>query len=152
VSSTSARNWATPGDPVDIAQFNFTGDDYVLVLLGTNDGAARPVINFMADLGTIAGKIVADGAVPVFGMFPLWTNAGLPGVTGVTPASPSQVQRLRHAILKFCVTNEYPVALVESAFGDSNRWLGDNIHPVEEGMAPIARAFAQALARHRSPR
>ncbi|MFU8945407.1 SGNH/GDSL hydrolase family protein [Mycetocola zhadangensis] len=151
VSSTKAQNWATPGDPVDIKQYSFAGDTYVLVLLGTNDGAARPVANFTADLSTIAAKIVADGALPVFGMFPLWTNAGLSGVVGVTPASPSQVQRLRHAILKFCVTNGYPVALVESAFGDSNRWLGDNIHPVEEGMAPIARAFAQAIARHRAP-
>lgn len=149
VSGTKAQDWATAGGQYDIAAKSFTGDDYVLVMLGTNDGSARATSAFLADLTYIANKIIADGARPVFGIFPLWTNQAVSGVVGVTPAAPSQVQRLRHAELNWCATNGYPVALIEGALGDNIRMLSDNIHVDVRGAAYIAKAFAQAMSRDR---
>lgn len=149
VSSTKASDWGTAGGTQDVATKSFVGADYVCVLLGTNDGQDRPTADYLANLTYIADKIVADGAVPVFGMFPLWTNQAVSGVVGVTPAPPSQVQRLRHAMLNWIASTGYPVALVEGAFGDNILMLPDNIHPDARGMAFIVKAFAQAIARHR---
>lgn len=149
VSSTSAQDWGTAGGSQDVATKSFVGANYVCVLLGTNDGSARSTTDFLNYLTYIANKIIADGAVPVFGIFQFWANSALSGVTGVTTAPPSQVQRLRHAMLNWATGLGYPVALVQASFGDNIRALADNIHIDEIGSALVARPFAQAIARHR---
>jgi lysophospholipase L1-like esterase len=149
VSSTKASDWGTAGGSQDVAAKSFVGADYVCILLGTNDGSARATADFLQNLTYIANKVIADGAIPVFGIFQFWANTALSGVTGVATAPPSQVQRLRHAMLNWAVSQGYPVALVQAAFGDNIRMLADNIHIDEMGAAIIAKAFAQAIARHR---
>jgi lysophospholipase L1-like esterase len=151
VSGTTAQQWGTSGGANDIASQSFTGDDYVLVMLGTNDGQAlRTVADYLTYLAYIAAKIVADGSRPVFGHFPMWwstTTTGLPGAPGVTNSG--RAAALRSALINYCAKNSYPIALVEDAMGDAWEWQPDNIHPDERGQAAVAKAFAQAIARDR---
>lgn len=148
ISGSKAQDWA-PGGIYDIGTQSFVGDRYVLVMLGTNDGATRDVTAYLNDLDAIASKIKADGAIPIFAVFPFWSNSALSGVTGVPTASPSAVQRLRAALTYWAssTANGYELAFVNHTFGDIFEWLGDNIHPTEFGQAAIARAFANAIAR-----
>lgn len=151
VSGTNAGQWATPGGTYDIAQYDFTPDDYVLVMLGTNDGQALTSVSaYLGYLDYIADTIIADGAVPVFGHFPLWwsqTATGIPGAPGVVNSG--RAARLRQAVAHFCAANGYPLALAHGLTGGAWDWMADNIHPNDLGSAVIARSFAEAIARHR---
>lgn len=152
IGGTAAQNWATPGSQWDIAQYDFTPDDYVLVMLGTNDGQGlRGKAAYIADMTTITAKIVADGAIPVIGIFPIWVDAATSGVTGATTANYTRAARLRAALLRWAVTTGYPYALVSPGIGEAWHWYADNIHPEAAGHAAIARAFAQGIARHSTP-
>jgi lysophospholipase L1-like esterase len=151
VSGSTAQQWGTAGGTQDIATKSFAGDDYVLVMLGTNDGQAlRTVADYLTYVAYIAAKIIADGSRPVFGQFPLWWSTGATGVPGAPGVQNSgRAASLRAALTSFCAKNGYPLALVQEAIGDVYEWLPDNIHPDERGQAAVARAFAQAIARDR---
>lgn len=148
VSGTTAQDWATPAGTHDIAQYDFSADDYVLVMLGTNDGqGSRTPAQVTADLATIAASIVADGAVPIFGVPPMWTTTSVTGITGVTTTNYNLAQRIRGAIKRWAANTGYQVAEVQAQTGNTLNWLGDNIHPKAVGQAAIAKAFAKAIAR-----
>jgi lysophospholipase L1-like esterase len=156
VSGSNSTQWANGGTSggvtvPDIDTLSFAGDDYVLVMIGTNDvQALTSVSTYLANIAVIAAKIVADGARPVFGHFPMFwstTATGVPGAPGIVNSGRGAAHRA--ALLSYCAKNGYPVALVEDALGDVYEWLPDNIHPDDRGQAAIARAFAQAIARDR---
>lgn len=148
VSGSSVQDWA-PGGSQDIGGHDFTGDRYVLVLLGTNDGALRDPQAFLDNLDAITAAIKADGATPIFGIFPFWSSSGLSGMPGAATSNAGRVQRLRQALAYWASTSStgYEIALVQDVFGDNYNWLADNIHPTSFGQAAIARAFANAIAR-----
>lgn len=152
VSGTLSGDWvAGSGGAPAISTLSFAGLDYVNVMLGTNDGQTLvPVSTYISNMTTIANKIVADGAVPVFGVFPLWVSAGISGVTGANPANAGKASRLRAALMRWAATNGYPLAMVADSLGGGWRYLPDNIHPDANGQALVAVAFAQAIARHRA--
>lgn len=149
ISGSSAWQWADPARVEYIGAHDFTADDYVLVMLGTNDtSTARTSAEYEASLGTIAAKIVADGAKPIFGIFPTWTNLAVTGTGGGATAYNSAA-RLRAVLVRWAAEQGHEVAMVNDAFGANIGQLPDNIHPDPRGQAAIARAFAQAIARIR---
>lgn len=148
VSGSSARTWVTGGTYVgdggetnyDISTEDFSGDDYVCVMLGTNDAMVyNDVAQYQADIVTIANKIIADGAKPIFGLFPHASDQQ-PGFDGFA---------MYVAALKTtCSANGYAMANVRDAFGYSvanDGWLFDTVHPHEKGQVQIAKSFYHAL-------
>lgn len=150
---TSASQWGTPGDPYDIANRDFTADDYVLVMLGTNDvQGGRTPAQFETNLEYIGDEIVSQGAVPIFGVFPTFTVASVSGVTGVATTNYTRAASLRARLVRWAAASGYELAQVNDAFGANIGWYGDNIHPRAVGQAAIARSFAQAIARAQTRR
>lgn len=154
VSGTTSADWASG----DQAGQDYSGYDYVLVMLGTNDvQALRDAGDYIADMGTVADAIVADGAVPVIGIFPIWTRSDISGTTGVAAANYAYGARHRSELRKWAIGEGHVVADAEDAFGPNylgptTGWLNDNIHPTVEGLVSIAKAFAAALLRAEAPR
>ncbi|MBP2654264.1 MAG: Chaperone of endosialidase [Firmicutes bacterium] len=148
ISSTSAVSWAA-----SIESYEFSSHDYVLVMLGTNDvqGAVSDS-TFETDLTTIANKIVADGSVPIIGVFPVYTEAAVSGITGVTTSYYTQGALKRSIIKRMCAANGYEMADVQDCFGSNLGWYNDNIHPTAEGFVAVAKAFAYALCRAERPK
>lgn len=146
VSGTSAQAWAS-GGAHDVATKNFTDVDYVLVMLGTNNvqgGAGAAVL--MTAIMYIADQIVAQGARPIFGLWPQFTSADLTG-RGLTTTNYVQNAYYRSPVEAYCAAQGYPIADAHELFGDNPQWFDDNIHPGAVGMAAIAKAFALAIAR-----
>src|SRR5690606_83285 len=84
ISGTSSADWASG----DQAGQDYSAYDYVLVMLGTNDvQATTPVADYIDNMETITDAIVADGAVPIIGIFPIWSRSDLTGVPGVTASN-----------------------------------------------------------------
>jgi len=148
ISSTSAVSWS-----VSIENYEFSSHDYVFVMLGTNDvqGVASDS-TFETDLTAIAAKIVADGAVPIIGVFPVYTEAAVSGVTGVTTTYYTQGALKRSIIKRLCAANGYEMADVQDCFGSNLGWYNDNVHPTAEGLVSVAKAFAYALCRAERPK
>ncbi|MBP2651365.1 MAG: Chaperone of endosialidase [Firmicutes bacterium] len=148
ISSTSAVSWAA-----SIDSYEFSSHDYVLVMLGTNDvqGAVSEA-TFETDLTAIAAKIAADGAVPIIGVFPVYTEAAVSKVTGVTTSYYTQGALKRSIIKRLCAANGYGMADVQDCFGSNLEWYSDNIHPTAEGLVAVAKAFAYALCRAERPK
>lgn len=149
VSGSQSSDWAA-GGAYDVAGQDFSGVQYVLVMLGTNDvQSAVPVQDYLDRMAYICSQIVAQGAVPVLGVFPIWVSKALTGLDqGVDTTNPGRGANHRAAIQHYALSLGYPVALVSEAIGASWRWYADNIHPDERGQALMAIAFAQAIARH----
>jgi len=131
---------------------DYSGYDYVLVMIGTNDCQGS------VDLGTLAGniedigaEIVADGAIPIFGVPPMFTTASVSGVTGVTTTNYSWMAKYAACVRRVCVVLGYAFADAQETFGTNLEWYGDNIHPTEAGQVAIAKAFAQALWQAEKP-
>lgn len=153
VSSSTTTSWVNggsyTGDGVttnySLATEDFTADSYVLVMLGTNDcqGSAS-LATFETNLGTIADKIVADGATPIFGIPPVFANGA--------GSNYGNIAKYGAVVRRFCLARGYQVAEVRSAIGSATDWYIDGIHPTEKGAVAIAKAFAAALRRAGSPR
>ena len=148
ISGTRSVEWANAIDSYD-----FAGRDFVLVLLGTNDAQSQtdPAV-FAANLGAIADRIVAQGAKPVFGVFPVYTVAAVSGITGVPAMNYEKGALLRSLVKRFCALRGYEAANVQDAFGSSLGWYGDNLHPTVDGQVAVAKAFAAALCRAVAPK
>ena len=148
LSGTTAVDWASTGGTVSIQDYTFTGDDYVAVLLGTNDGGVlTSVSDYITAITSIANYITAQGARPVFGIFPFWWISVQTGITGVSKSYGAASERLRAALAYFCAQNGYPMALVRDVTSTMKRWTADNVHGGEMFVAAVARAFAQSIAR-----
>ena len=153
VSGTSSADWASG----DQAGQDYSGYDYVLVMLGTNDvQATTPVADYIDNMETITDAIVADGAVPIVGIFPIWSRSDLTGVPGVTASNYAYGTIYRSELRKWAIGKGYVIADCEDAFGPNYLgptvgWLNDNIHPTVEGLVAVAKAFAAALLRAEAP-
>ncbi|WP_097291589.1 GDSL-type esterase/lipase family protein [Escherichia coli] len=144
VSGTSSAYWATgDGSPTD-----YSPHKVVLCMIGTNDqqgGVA--VAQYTTNLQTIANKIVSAGAIPVFGIFPIFTTEANSGIHGVTTSNYAAHAKYTHALKKFCIQNGYEFADMRRNFGANLGWYGDNIHPTVDGQISIMAAWAEALTR-----
>lgn len=148
VSATDSTHWATAVDDLDLS-----GHSHVLVMVGTNDVQAQtPLATFRANLAAIADGIVAAGATPIFGVFPVFTRNDISGVVGVGAAHYEKGGAYRAAVKRFCAQNGHEMANVADAFGTCLGWYNDNIHPTVEGQVAVAKAFAAALCRAVRPR
>lgn len=148
ISGTDSAYWAATLGGLDLGAHS-----HVLVLIGTNDVQAQtPPATFRANLATIADTIVAAGAVPIFGVFPVFTRNDISGVVGVGAAHYEKGGIYRAAVKRFCAQRGYETANVADAFGTCLGWYNDNIHPTVEGLVPVAKAFAAALCRAVRPR
>ena len=149
-------------DVVDkISSYSFVGKNYVLVALGINDCQQTGIGGigvFSTSIVTLANKIIADGAVPIFGTtfrtYDLDITGGGNDTTNIQDV-PAFVQVLRER----CAANGYILAEVNDCMGDNagaingfdnngymNAWTHDNIHANTKGQLAIASAFAAALS------
>lgn len=145
----------------NISNYSFVGKNYVLVALGINDCQATGLSGigvFGTNIATLANKIIADGAVPIFGTtfrtYDLDITGGGNDTTNIQDV-PAFVQVLRER----CAANGYILAEVNDCMGDNagaaggfdvngymNAWTHDNIHANTKGQLAIASAFAAALS------
>lgn len=152
--SGKSTSWFAPGGSGDLANEDFSGDDYVLVMLGTNNvQSATSGATFETDLVAIAAEIISQGAVPIFGIFPTFTSQGVTGTgVGVATTNYHIAAEKRGRLMRVCAENGWEVATVNAWLGANIDLYLDNIHADYRGAALIARAFAQAVARHRRRR
>lgn len=145
VSGTTSTYWATgTGASVD-----FTPYDIVLCMVGTNDQqGATALATYTTNLGLIASNITSDGAVPIFGIFPIYTQTSVSGVTGVTTTNYATHAKYTHALKKFCIDNGHKFADVRRAFGSNIAWYVDNIHPKTEGQMAIMGAWVEGICKY----
>ncbi|MEO3294764.1 GDSL-type esterase/lipase family protein [Enterobacter cloacae] len=145
----------------NLASYDFTGRDYVLVNLGINDCQASGLGGigvFASDIAALAAHIQSFNAVPVFGTvfrtYDLDITGGGNDTTNIQDV-PAYVQVLRER----CAANGYILAEVNDCMGDNagaaggfdangymNAWTHDNIHPNTKGQLALASAFASALS------
>lgn len=144
VSGTSSSYWSTgEGSTIDYSSHNV-----VLCMIGTNDQqGGTAVAQYVTNVQTIANKIVAAGAIPVFGIFPIFTVEANSGIHGVTTANYAAHAKYTHALKKFCIQNGYEFADMRRNFGANIGWYGDNIHPTVEGQISIMASWTEALTR-----
>ncbi|MDU1754430.1 MAG: SGNH/GDSL hydrolase family protein, partial [Citrobacter sp.] len=144
VSGTSSSYWSTgEGSTIDYSSHNV-----VLCMIGTNDQqGGTAVAQYVTNVQTIANKIVAAGAIPVFGIFPIFTVEENSGIHGVTTANYAAHAKYTHALKKFCIQNGYEFADMRRNFGANIGWYGDNIHPTVEGQISIMASWTEAITR-----
>jgi lysophospholipase L1-like esterase len=144
ISGSTSGVWAgTYIATVDCSTYNRT-----LVMLGTNDvQGSQTVANYIANMTTIANKIIADGSVPIFGIFPIYTTSALSGITGVTTQNYAYHAKYTHALKKWCIQNNYEFADVRRNIGTDITLYGDNIHPKLEGQIAFCASYAEAIKR-----
>lgn len=143
ISGTSSVQWANT-----INTYDFSSFDYVLVMLGTNDQQGNvPVSSYIANLTTIANKIKADGAIPIFQVFPIFTIAEISGVTGVKTQNYINHAKYTQGLKKWCIQNNYEFGNARRNFGNNLEWYGDNIHPIEEGQISVLKSWTEVLTR-----
>ncbi len=143
------------------ADYDFTGQDYVVTAAGVNDcGLSGPseIGQFQSDIKTWGDKIVAEGAIPVFVVQPMFGYAALNGGPDTTNARYfAQYQNvLKDKCLvegwifvdagQFFGTN-YPRAGAFADAGVTPAWYHDNIHPNSAGQIAYMGAVASALIR-----
>ena len=145
ISGASSAYWATG----DGAAVDLSAHDIVLCMIGSNDiqSSVLPA-TYITNLATIGTNIVADGAAPIFGIFPVFTSVVQSGVTGVTTTNYSKHAKYTHALKKFCIQNGYGFADMRRNFGTNLAWYGDNVHPTLEGQIPIMTAWAEAIQKY----
>ncbi|HBB0993415.1 TPA: hypothetical protein J1A80_000189 [Escherichia coli] len=144
VSGTSSSYWSSgEGSTTD-----YSPHDVVLCMIGTNDQqGGTAVAQYVTNVQTIANKIVAAGAIPVFGIFPIFTTKEHSGIHGVTTTNYAAHAKYTHALKKFCIQNGYEFADMRRNFGANIGWYGDNIHPTVEGQISIMASWTEALTR-----
>jgi lysophospholipase L1-like esterase len=145
----------------DIASYDFTGYDYALVMLGTNDcqsGGNGGLGAFFSNIVIIAQAIADDGAKPVFGVIPTYTGSAETG-NGNATTNIAYIPNYQQVIRERILNAGYNVADVDEFFGNnygfpgsfdsglSTSWYNDNIHPNTKGQIAVAAAFAAALSR-----
>lgn len=145
VSGSDTADWISGGS-IDITTQDFTGVDYCLIMLGTNDvqgGVSSTTYN--NNLRAIINHVISEGVKPIVGQFPVWTQESVSGVVGVPAVNYALGGRLRQLSKYIGSDLGAPVAEVCAHFGTNLEWYGDNIHPVEKGQIAVASAFVEAL-------
>ena len=143
VSGTSTREWKTK-----INEISLVGYDYVTIMLGTNDcQGSIPVSEYVANLKIIADKIISDGAIPVFDVFPIFTSPNVSGVKGVTTTNYNLHAKYTQALKVFCLKNGYLYGNGRKNFGTNIKWYGDNIHPTEHGQIGKIASWVEVINR-----
>ncbi len=145
----------------NIGSYSFVGKNYVLVNLGVNDCQASGLGGigvFASDIAALANKIIADGAVPIFGaVFRTYSSEITGG--GNTVANIQDIPAYVQVLRERCAANGYILAEVNDCMGDNagaaggfdangymNAWTHDGIHANTKGQLAIASAFAGALS------
>lgn len=148
VSGTTFKWWYDgPGASTD-----YTGYDYVLVMLGTNDvQGSTPVNTFGNYAQNLITKIKSQGAKPIVGIFPLWTDRANSGFGDPLAQNHYLAAKYRAELKQRCAVTGVPTANVLGYFGNNMIWMADNIHPNTEGSVAIAAAFAAALSTECGP-
>ena len=143
VSGTNSAYWASgAGSSIDLSSH-----DLVLCMLGTNDlqgGVSVPT--YIANMNTIDTRVSASSDI-VYGIFPIFTQASVSGVTGVTTQNYAEHAKYTHGLKKFCIDNGRDFADIRRFIGANITYYGDNIHPTVEGQIPIMAAWAEGIAR-----
>lgn len=149
VSSSATSNWISGGS-IDITTKDFTGVDYALVMLGTNDvqGSVLGSI-FEANMRNIISYLQGIGVTPVLGVFPMWVTQAITG-TGVNAVQYEKGGWHRQLVKYIAADLDLHVADVCAHIGDNVQWLGDNLHPTEDGQIAVASAFAEAVISDKS--
>ncbi|MFH0289511.1 phage tail protein [Vibrio owensii] len=145
VSGSATSNWKA-GGTIDITTKDFSGVDYCLVMLGTNDvqgGVTGPV--FEANLREILSHLSSVNVIPILGVFPVWTKREVSGVHGVTTQNYEKGGWHRQIVRYLAAELGLYVADVCANFGANIGWYGDNIHPTEYGQIAVAAAFAEPI-------
>ena len=145
VSGASAQTWVAggvySGDGAStsygpIASVDFTPYDLVLVQLGTNDAIGDlNIATFKSNMQAIGDAIVADGALPVFGL-PIRAND--------SQAGSERLAEYVGAARTVAATNGWTLAPIRAGYGCVDQFF-DNLHPHEYGQAHIASAWARAV-------
>jgi lysophospholipase L1-like esterase len=141
IDFSDGDNFGVSGDKAadqyaDMQAADLTAYDIVCVMVGTNDIVASTSPSaFAATMEDIANEIVGAGAIPVFGIPPLFstTNSHRGG-------------EYRAIIARLCADNGYAFADAVGEVGSD--YIGmfvDDIHPGHLGSLAIARAFARAI-------
>ncbi len=161
VTNTSVSGWRLRDFVINIANYNFTGSDYVLIQLGTNDCQGNVGLSqYYNDVVTFGNKVLSDGAFPIFGMFPKYTSSTITG-GGNAPVNMLQIAQYQAVLRWACDANGFALAFPDDFFGEnygylgafnntdrfSDMWMNDNIHPNTRGQIAIAAAFMSALSR-----
>lgn len=145
VSGSSSSEWV-PGGSIDITTIDFSNIDYCLVMLGTNDvQSGRDGITFENNMRSIVDHLISVGVKPVLGIFPVWTKREISGVFGVDALNYEKGGWHRQLVRYLAADKNCLVADACSYFGSNIGWYGDNLHPTELGLIPIAAAFSEAL-------
>ncbi|MGY5368752.1 GDSL-type esterase/lipase family protein [Enterobacter oligotrophicus] len=146
----------------NIANYDFIGQDYVLVALGVNDCQATGYAGigvFATNIATLGEKIKADGAIPIFGLPYRFVTKSITGGGG-EPVNMQDIPLFQQVMRERCAANGYILAEVGDSFGNNagvpggfsaagfmNSWTHDNLHANTRGQLAIASAFASALSR-----
>ncbi|WP_336340048.1 phage tail fiber protein [Enterobacter cloacae] len=161
LNNVSTSGWRLRDFVINIANYNFTGSEYVLIQLGTNDCQGNVgLTQYYNDIVTFGNKVMADGAFPVFGMFPKYTSSTITG-GGNAPVNMQQIAQYQAVLRWACDANGFALAFPDDFFGEnygylgafnnadrfSDMWMNDNIHPNTRGQIAIAAAFISALSR-----
>ena len=161
VTNTSVSGWRLRDFVVNIANYDFTGSDYVLIQLGTNDCQSNVgLTQYYNDVVTLGNKVLADGAFPIFGVFPKYTSSTITA-GGNAPVNMLRIAQYQAVLRWACDGNGFALAFPDDFFGEnygylgafnntdrfSDMWMNDNIHPNTRGQIAIAAAFMSALSR-----
>ncbi|HFT8655573.1 TPA: GDSL-type esterase/lipase family protein [Enterobacter cloacae] len=146
----------------NISNYDFVGQDYVLVALGVNDCQATGYTGigvFATNIATLGEKIKADGAIPIFGVPYRYLTKSITGGGGET-TNMQDLPLFQSVVRERCAANGYMLAEVGDSFGNNagvpngfsssgfmNSWTHDNLHANTRGQLAIASAFASALSR-----
>lgn len=123
-----------------------TGSKITLIMLGTNDQQGSvAVATYISNMTTIINAVIAQGSIPIVGIFPIFTTSSISGVTGVTTTGYANHAKYTHALKKLCITNGYAFADIRRAIGANITLYGDNIHPTVDGQINIVAEWASAI-------
>ena len=140
VTGQTSAQQLTVMQGVDLTQYQ-----YVTILVGANDvqGAISPD-TFVANVTSMVALCIASGAIPIVGLFPVFSTNAVTGYGKTTTnyqLSPVYISKLK----KYCIENNVKMADVRFNFGDNLQWYNDNIHGNESGDIAITRAFYNAI-------
>lgn len=124
---------------------NLAAYNYVTIMVGTNDCQGNvTAATLVANVASMVALVTAAGAVPIVGLFPVYSDSNVTGYgkdTGNYDMTAIYISELK----KWCIANSVAIADVRAYFGDNIQWYADNIHPNEKGMVAIAAAFYNAI-------
>jgi lysophospholipase L1-like esterase len=139
---TSTAQWNVM-NPLSLTDYNL-----VLVMVGTNDIQGSVTLStYETNLTNMINKIKAAGAIPIFGIPPMFTSTAETGY-GYNTSNYNKGAVYRSTVMRVCATNNVIIADVQSdlgRIGADNVQLRDNLHPQTRGQVMISRCFARSI-------